>query len=106
MLIEPMNPEQQRKFMELHVQEARNNQQQVNREHAALLRERKGGYASTVVIPGVYWLGDPCYNIPNADWGKWLDACEEEQSDGVPKMLLRGHLDVTRWAVAAGTYYG
>ena len=31
---------------------------------------------SVVVPAGTYILGDPCYSVPDADWGILLDSCE------------------------------
>lgn len=33
-----------------------------------------------VTLPaGKYWLGDPCYTIPNSDWHEWLEAANYTQ---------------------------
>lgn len=26
--------------------------------------------------PGTYWVGDPCYHVPNEDWMRWLEAAD------------------------------
>jgi len=31
---------------------------------------------TVTVPPGRYWLGDPCYSVPNDLWGPLLDSCE------------------------------
>jgi hypothetical protein len=28
------------------------------------------------VQPGKYWLGDPCYSVPDSLWGDLLNSCE------------------------------
>ena len=57
--------------------------------------------ADTLTIePGVYWLGDPCYAIPNNDWMTWLKAARYETRNTLDA-TLNGHR-----AIAFGTLYG
>lgn len=37
---------------------------------------------ATVVMPaGTYYLGDPCYSVPNSRWMEWLEAAKYETED-------------------------
>lgn len=48
---------------------------------------------------GTYYLGDPCYAVPDSEWGSLLDSTD---CFGNPEGFLS---DGTR-VVAFGTYYG
>ena len=30
---------------------------------------------------GTYWVGDPCYLVPDEDWTPWLEACDFTKND-------------------------
>lgn len=39
---------------------------------------------NTVLMPpGDYWLGDPCYFVPNDDWMTWLHAADYENQNNL-----------------------
>ena len=59
----------------------------------------------TITVPaGTYWLGDPCYAVPDADWMPLLNSCDFFNH---PKGTVRGHhvyASGTRWG--DGQYRG
>lgn len=60
--------------------------------------------ADTVTIPaGTYVVGDPCYTVPDACWGDWLDAAgiDDVSHPNVMAASLDGHP-----IVGIGTAYG
>jgi hypothetical protein len=45
---------------------------------------------SSVVMPaGEYWVGDPCYSVPNERWIEWLEAADYESE----RTILLAELD-------------
>ena len=57
---------------------------------------------STTVPAGFYWVGDPCYTIPDEDWMAWLEAANyQEEGD-----LLEADLGDGKYAVGLSTAYG
>ena len=64
----------------------------------------------TVVLPaGTYVVGDPCYTVPDACWGDWLDAAgnEENVTPDVLAASLDGHAIVgIHTAYGDGGYTG
>jgi hypothetical protein len=38
---------------------------------------------SVIVPAGAYWLGDPCYSVPDEMWMPWLEAADFKGQDGV-----------------------
>lgn len=65
--------------------------------------------ATAVEVPaGTYWLGDPCYTVPDADWMPLLRSCgvfgaSDDPADGTPGPVgtVRGHE-----VLAFGTAFG
>lgn len=56
-----------------------------------------------VTVPaGKYYLGDPCYLIPDADWLAWLEAADYRNADSLVAKVP--HTDLV--AVAFSTMYG
>lgn len=52
------------------------------------------------MIPaGTYWVGDPCYGVPDEDWNDWLD--DAGIANRYMSAEVRGHL-----VVAHGTAHG
>jgi len=42
----------------------------------------------SVTMPaGLYWLGDPCYSVPDDRWMEWLEAAEYDRQP-YPRYLL------------------
>ena len=39
-----------------------------------------------MVPPGSYYLGDPCYSVPDGDWGELLSSCDCFQASPVGKV--------------------
>jgi hypothetical protein len=57
---------------------------------------------SRILMPaGEYWVGDPCYAVPNADWMEWLEAADFENEHWVLKAPVNG-----KEVLAFGTAYG
>ena len=57
----------------------------------------------TVIVPaGTYWLGDPCYSIPDHEWLEWLRAADCSNED----RLLRASLKDGNYAVGVSTAHG
>lgn len=56
----------------------------------------------TVVPPGLYFIGDPCYAIPDSDWMTWLEAGDFQNE----RWLVEADLGDGKYAVALGTAYG
>lgn len=57
-----------------------------------------------VVVPaGEYWLGDPCYTVPDRLWMGWLEACDytNSETDHVLAANIDGHM-----ALGVHTMYG
>lgn len=50
---------------------------------------------------GLYWVGDPCYAIPQDRWMEWLEDADFEDN----RRLLVGKIDGIT-AVGVGTAYG
>lgn len=44
---------------------------------------------SVTLPPGDYWVGDPCYSVPNGRWIEWLEAADYENQ----RTLLAAELD-------------
>jgi hypothetical protein len=53
--------------------------------------------------PGRYWVGDPCYSIPNDEWMPWLEAADYTRNsrEHVLAAKVGGHI-----AVGVSTAYG
>ncbi len=63
-------------------------------------------YAEQVTVPaGTYFLGDPCYAVPDEDWMPLLESCDYFNADrndtGSPVGRVRGFE-----VLAFGTKYG
>lgn len=56
----------------------------------------------SVTMPaGQYWVGDPCYAVPNERWQKWLEAADYENAVRFLLAELDGHP-----VLGIGTAYG
>jgi hypothetical protein len=56
----------------------------------------------TIEMPaGKYYLGDPCYSVPDDRWIEWLDAADSENAGRVLIADLDGHK-----IIGFGTAYG
>lgn len=62
---------------------------------------------TAVVMPaGEYWVGDPCYSVPNDRWMEYLDdAGRDDHPHGEPLRFLLGYLD-DKPVLGVGTAYG
>lgn len=40
---------------------------------------------------GTYWVGDPCYGVPDQRWMEWLEAADYESNHPVLYAELDGH---------------
>lgn len=58
---------------------------------------------STTLPAGAYFIGDPCYAIPNDRWMEWLEAAKYDQPKG--RWMLDAKLGSYR-AVGMSTAYG
>ena len=63
----------------------------------------------TIQIPkGRYFLGDPCYAVPNDQWIPWLDRCDfmNEESSPIFNNKIFGHtVAAFNTVLGDGTYY-
>ena len=63
----------------------------------------EGGIRAVIMPPGEYWVGDPCYAVPDARWDEWLDVAGV---NAVPfPRFLFGELD-SYPVLGIGTVYG
>ena len=60
----------------------------------------KARIRSVQMPAGTYWIGDPCYAVPNDRWMEWLQAADYENQD-----VLIADLD-GRPVLGIGTAYG
>lgn len=57
-----------------------------------------------IVVPaGEYWLGDPCYSVPDEDWMPWLEAADFRDE----RFVLWAQVPGTEfWVLGLSTQYG
>lgn len=60
---------------------------------------------TVVKVPaGKYWVGDPCYSIPDEEWMPWLEAADYTINDR--HHILVADLGEGRYAVGVSTQFG